>query len=97
MIKRATVYVLCGMAIFMFVQAAVADDSSQILTIDHYVSLRSTVPSIAGQISQLYVHERLRAATALRGSSLGDRVVLFVHGAGTPAEVAFDVPWIRGY
>ena len=23
----------------------------------------------------------------------GDRVVLFVHGAGTPAEVAFDVPY----
>ena len=24
---------------------------------------------------------------------LADRVVLFVHGAGTPAEVAFDVPY----
>jgi pimeloyl-ACP methyl ester carboxylesterase len=93
MIKRATVYVLCGIVIFMFVQAAVADDSSQTLTIDHYVSLRSTVPSIAGQVSQLYVRERLRAVTALRGSSLADRVVLFVHGAGTPAEVAFDVPY----
>ena len=26
-------------------------------------------------------------------SSLADRVVLFVHGAGTPSEVAFDVPY----
>jgi pimeloyl-ACP methyl ester carboxylesterase len=34
----------------------------------------------------------VQAGTALRGAALGDRVVLFVHGAGTPAEVAFDVP-----
>jgi pimeloyl-ACP methyl ester carboxylesterase len=37
--------------------------------------------------------ERLRASTALRSSSLADRVVLFVHGAGSPAEAAFDVPY----
>ena len=29
---------------------------------------------------------------ALRGPA-PDRVALFVHGAGTPAEVAFDVPY----
>ena len=29
----------------------------------------------------------------LRGAPRADRVVLFVHGAGTPAEVAFDVPY----
>src|SRR5262249_32590994 len=52
-----------------------------------------TVPSIAGQISQIYVRERARAATPLRNANLADRVVLFVHGAGTPAEVAFDVPY----
>jgi pimeloyl-ACP methyl ester carboxylesterase len=69
------------------------DDADQILTIDHYVVVRSAVPSIAGQSSQIYVRERLRAATVLRGASVADRVVLFVHGAGTPAEVAFDVPY----
>jgi pimeloyl-ACP methyl ester carboxylesterase len=69
------------------------DDADQLLTIDHYVSVRSTVPSIAGQPAQIYVRERLRAATVLRGTSQADRVVLFVHGAGTPAEVAFDVPY----
>ena len=57
--KHATVYLFCGIAIFMFAQAAVADDSSQVLTVDHYVSVRSTVPSIAGQVSQLYVRERI--------------------------------------
>jgi len=42
---------------------------------------------------QLYVRERVLAGAALRGSFAPDRVVLFVHGAGTPAEVAFDVPY----
>ena len=62
-----------------------ADDSGRTLTIDHYV------PS--GQ-SQIYVRELVQARTVLRGNApLTDRVVLFVHGAGTPAEVAFDVPF----
>jgi pimeloyl-ACP methyl ester carboxylesterase len=39
------------------------------------------------------VRERARPATIARGRDLADRVVLFVHGAGTPAEVAFDVPF----
>jgi pimeloyl-ACP methyl ester carboxylesterase len=92
--KRAAFYVLWAAVILMMIaQAAVADDTSQLLTMDHYVSVSSTVPSMAGQVSQLYVRERLRAATALRGSSLESRVVLFIHGAGTPAEVGFDVPY----
>ena len=93
MIKRVALCLPWAIAILMLAQAAEADDSSQILTVDHYVSVRSTAPSITGQVSQLYVRERLRPATALRASSLADRVVLFIHGAGTPAEVAFDVPY----
>src|SRR4029450_8138671 len=57
------------------------------------VRVRCTVPSIPGEISQIYLRERARAATPLRSANLSDRVVLFVHGAGTPAEVAFDVPY----
>ena len=72
---------------------AFGDDGQRLLTIDHYVPVRSTVPSIAGQPAQIYVRERTRAATALRAANGADRVVLFVHGAGTPAEVAFDVPY----
>jgi pimeloyl-ACP methyl ester carboxylesterase len=56
------------------------------------VRVRSTVPSMTGQTAQLYVRERVAAGTALRSANLANRVVLFVHGAGTPAEVAFDVP-----
>jgi pimeloyl-ACP methyl ester carboxylesterase len=69
------------------------DDSERILTIDHFVRVRSSVPAISGQPTQLYVRERVHAGTLARGSRLADRVVLFVHGAGTPAEVAFDVPY----
>ena len=67
--------------------------SEQLLSIDHYVRVRSTVPSMSNQTAQIYVRERARAGTVLRSASLGDRVVVFVHGAGTPAEVAFDVAY----
>lgn len=69
-----------------------AQDKEQPLTIDHYVHVKSTVPSMAGQAAQIYVRERALAGTIAR-ATLTDRVVLFVHGAGTPAEVAFDVPY----
>jgi len=70
-----------------------AEEGSGLLTVDHYVRVRSTVPFMNGQTAQLYVRERVAAGTALRSANLSDRVVLFVHGAGTPAEVAFDVPY----
>ena len=72
---------------------AVGDDSEQLLTIDHFVRVRSTVPAIAGQPAAIYVRERVQAGTALRAAFPADRVALFVHGAGTPAEVGFDVPY----
>jgi pimeloyl-ACP methyl ester carboxylesterase len=62
------------------------------ITIDHYVRLKSIVPAIAGQFSQIYVRERVLPGSGLRGAARTKGVVLFVHGAGTPAEVAFDVP-----
>ena len=77
----------------LFAVASFAEDSNQLLTIDHYVRVKSKVPSIAGETTQIYVRERSKAGAALRTSNLADRVVLFVHGAGTPAEVAFDVPY----
>src|SRR5215510_5487683 len=73
-------------------RAEAEDDSSRLLTIDHYVKVRSTVPAIAGQDAQIYVRERVQAGAALPGAVGGgqsNRVVLFVHGAGTPAEVSF--------
>jgi pimeloyl-ACP methyl ester carboxylesterase len=58
---------------------------------DHIVTVTSTVPAIAGEKSRLYVRERALPKVLRHGA--GDKVVLFVHGAGTPAEVSFDVPY----
>jgi pimeloyl-ACP methyl ester carboxylesterase len=72
--------------------ASFADDSARLLRVDHYVRVHSTVPAITGQTTQIYVREVVEAGVALRGPA-PDRVALFVHGAGTPAEVSFDVPY----
>lgn len=73
-------------------QLSFADDSARLLRVDHYVRVHSTVPAINGQTSAIYVREVVDAGIALRGPA-PDRVAIFVHGAGTPAEVAFDVPY----
>jgi pimeloyl-ACP methyl ester carboxylesterase len=75
------------------VVAAASDDSQRLLTIDHFVRSPAKVPAMGGQAPQIYVRERVMAATTLRGATPAERVVVFIHGAGTPAEVAFDVPY----
>jgi hypothetical protein len=69
-----------------------AADPEQLLRVDHYVRVRSAVPAMAGQTAQIYVREVVRPGIALRAAAPSG-VVLFVHGAGTPAEVAFDKPY----
>jgi pimeloyl-ACP methyl ester carboxylesterase len=70
-----------------------ADDGQRLLRVDHYVRVRTTVPAIDGQTTQIYVREVVRAGAALREAAAPGKVILFIHGAGTPAEVAFDVPF----
>lgn len=77
---------------FLAVQPSFGDDSDRLLRIDHYIRVRSSVPAIVGQTTEIYTREVVRAGVGLRDSGQAARVVLFVHGAGTPAEVAFDVP-----
>src|SRR6478672_6102537 len=67
-----------------------ADDGDRLLTIDHYIRAESGIGLAA---SVLYLRERTKASTVVRGGPPRSRVVLFVHGAGTPAEVSFDVPF----
>jgi pimeloyl-ACP methyl ester carboxylesterase len=69
--------------------AGVSAQQNKILTFEHTVIVKSQVPAIAGQDARIYVRERV-AQQGVKPAP--DRVVLFVHGAGTPAEVAFDVP-----
>jgi pimeloyl-ACP methyl ester carboxylesterase len=84
----------------LFVASAIAAGGAHqpaantIMSVDHYVRVTSTVPSITGQIANIYVRERVKANAGAPAAA--NRVVLFVHGAGTPAEVAFD-PSAPGY
>ncbi|GAB3776430.1 hypothetical protein GCM10028796_53930 [Ramlibacter monticola] len=54
---------------------------------EHRVRVTSTAPALAGREAQLYLRELAPSVGAPRGAR---PVVLFVHGAGTPAEVSFD-------
>lgn len=81
------------LAILTLALSARADDGNRLLRLDYYVPVRSAVPAVAGQTTQIYVREVVEAGTVIRGGPAQDRVALFIHGAGTPAEVAFDVPY----
>jgi pimeloyl-ACP methyl ester carboxylesterase len=85
--------VAASLAACPLARTAVAAEYDSVVRIDHYVGVKSTVPAIAGQRTPIYVREVVQAAGALRDRSIASRVVLFIHGAGTPAEVAFDVPY----
>ena len=71
--------------------AVAADDGDRLLTLDHYI--RGNSAGAGSATSMLYLRERTKASTVARGGPPRSRVVLFVHGAGTPAEVSFDVPF----
>src|SRR6266699_881533 len=77
----------------LLLSVAFGDDSERIVSIDHYVAVHSTAPASRGQTNEIYIHELVKSGMALRGATPADRVALFIHGAGTPAEVAFDVSY----
>jgi pimeloyl-ACP methyl ester carboxylesterase len=64
---------------------AFADGGERLLRTDRFVPVRSTVPAIAGRTARIYVREVTKPGA--------EQIVLFVHGAGTPAEVSFDVAY----
>ncbi len=64
-----------------------------LMTKDHFVRVKSTAPSMAGQEANLYVREVRPVDLDASRIAPADRVVLFVHGAGTPAYVGFDVQY----
>ena len=80
---RASVAVLA----LAFSGAASAAAPADVVRTDHFVTVKSTAPGMAGQDARVYVRE-----VKAQGSAKSKGVVLFVHGAGTPAEVSFDVP-----
>ncbi len=63
-----------------------AATAQEVVRSDHDVPVKSTAPGMNGGTAHIYVREvkLAKAPAASKG------VVLFVHGAGTPAEVSFD-------
>ena len=83
---------LCALPL-LFACAAPApnEQASHPVSTDHYVPVKSIAPGMSGGDAKIYVREvAVPGANAIPAAR---RVVLFVHGAGTPAEVAFDAPY----
>lgn len=87
--KIAVVVAITVASASLALSAQSTTPAKKILSVDHQVTLKSIVPAINGQQATIYVRERV--ADGMKNPA-ADRVVLFVHGAGTPAEVSFDAP-----
>jgi len=74
---------------FAFACLSLTTAAAQPVRTNHYVRVKSQVPAISGEFTQVYVREIQQPGAKLTVQE-AERVVLFVHGAGTPAEVAFD-------
>lgn len=83
----------CTLVLLLAASSALAQHNAGLLRLDHYVRVKSMAPDIAGQTAQIYVREVVLPGIALRGRPAAGSIALFVHGAGTPAEVSFDVPY----
>ena len=79
--------------LLLLTSSGLAQEGAALLSVDHYVRVKSTAPGMAGQTALIYVREVVHQGTVLRSRQAAGNVVLFVHGAGTPAEVSFDVPY----
>jgi len=56
----------CVLTILSFALSVTANDRGRLLRFDHHVQVRSAVPAIAGQSTQVYVREVVEGATVLR-------------------------------
>ncbi len=62
---RRYISILCFLALLMGGPAAFGDDGQRLLSVDHYVRVKSTAPAIAGQDALIYVREVVLAGTRL--------------------------------
>ncbi len=78
-----------ALAASLLAVSAVHAAPGRIVRSDHVIRIESAALAPTPGGARLYVREVVSSKT--KGAGRG--VVLFVHGAGTPAEVAFDVPY----
>ena len=88
-----TLQTLGALVLVLAASSGFGQERGPLLSLDHFVPVKSTAPAMTGQTAQIYVREVALPGVALRGRQAPDNLVLFVHGAGTPAEVSFDVPY----
>lgn len=67
--------------------------NADIVVKEHYVPVLSEAPAMIGSVAQLYLREVASSNMMSKLEAAEGSVVLFIHGAGTPAEVAFDAPY----
>jgi len=79
---------LSALAVVVGAFGAAPTNAADLIRQEFYVRVKSTAPAINGREARVYVREVMKADTAPAKG-----VVLFVHGAGTPSEVSFDVPY----
>jgi len=83
-----SIRLLTALAVVAGTFGAAPTNAADLIRQEIYVRVKSTAPAINGRQARVYVREVMKADTAPAKG-----VVLFVHGAGTPSEVSFDVPY----
>jgi len=74
--------------------AQAAQAFADVLSFDHYVDTVSASPTFKGTPIKLFVRERIQDKVLKAGrQSVGDKVVLFVHGGTYPSVPDFDLPY----
>jgi pimeloyl-ACP methyl ester carboxylesterase len=84
--------VILALALLITACATVHEHAVRVASVDHFFSVKSTAPGHVGQEARIYVRE-VAIVGAAASNAATNGVVLFVHGSGTPSEVAFDVPY----
>jgi pimeloyl-ACP methyl ester carboxylesterase len=67
--------------------------SARARTVDQFVPHISSTPALAGQTVQLFIRERVQPESTPGDAPPDGTMVVFVHGATVPGEVAVDVPY----
>lgn len=93
--KRKSLVFCSFLIVLLLTIPAISPAKDNVLSIDHYVTHTSTVPAIGGETVKIYVRERVLAGVAKKFASIkaNGKVVLFVHGYTTPAEVVYDLSY----
>jgi len=85
-------WLLSPLAVLMAGCATIGDDSSRLVTVDHYVRVKSTAPALTGQDAQIYVREVVLAGTGAHHKQVvPERVRELYADLGSKQKVVIDL------